>query len=206
MQLVRQHLEFSHFELLLLEAGSWGRGQFGNPEERKCPPLEAATKEQLVKAVTGWEEEVYPIVICEVCGTVRAQSLLVVSTCNSSINPITNPNPVYSHSIGWYSYTRNRGTVFSSRSVPRCYKRDKLGAAVREELVEAWVIWITAGVQSLWEADNWGRGQFGNPEEGECPPLEVVTKKRLLKTNRLRRPNVSYSDLWSVVTTCISGQ
>jgi hypothetical protein len=25
------------------------------------------------------------------------------------------------------------------------------------------------------------RGQFGNPEEGECPPLEAVAK-RLIKT------------------------
>jgi hypothetical protein len=30
-------------ELLLLEAGNLGRGQFGNPEEGERPPLEAAT-------------------------------------------------------------------------------------------------------------------------------------------------------------------
>jgi hypothetical protein len=33
-----------------MEAGSWGQGQFGSPEEGKRPPLEAATKQQLVKA------------------------------------------------------------------------------------------------------------------------------------------------------------
>jgi hypothetical protein len=26
------------------------------------------------------------------------------------------------------------------------------------------------------------RGQFGNPEEGERPPLKAVTRQRLLKT------------------------
>jgi hypothetical protein len=26
------------------------------------------------------------------------------------------------------------------------------------------------------------KGQFGNPEEGECPPLEVATKQRLVKS------------------------
>jgi hypothetical protein len=42
------------------------------------------------------------------------------------------------------------------------------------------------------------REQFGNPEEGEPLRLEVATKQRLMKTNRLRIPSVSYSDLWSV--------
>jgi hypothetical protein len=94
---VRELLRFSRCELLLWEAGSWVQGQSGNPEERECPPLEAATKQRLVKTVTDWEELVCPIVICEVCRTVRAKSLLVVTICKSSINPITNPNPVYSH-------------------------------------------------------------------------------------------------------------
>jgi hypothetical protein len=31
--------------LRVAEAGSWGRGQFGNPEEGERPPLEAATKQ-----------------------------------------------------------------------------------------------------------------------------------------------------------------
>jgi hypothetical protein len=38
------------------------------------------------------------MVICEMCRTVRAQSLLVITSRKSSINPITNPNTVYSHS------------------------------------------------------------------------------------------------------------
>jgi hypothetical protein len=37
---------FSRCELLLLEAGSWGRGQFRNPEEGEHPLLEAGTKQQ----------------------------------------------------------------------------------------------------------------------------------------------------------------
>jgi hypothetical protein len=43
---VRGVLRFSPCEPLLLEAGSWGRGQFGNPEEGQRSPLEATTKQQ----------------------------------------------------------------------------------------------------------------------------------------------------------------
>jgi hypothetical protein len=49
----------------------------------------------------------------------------------------------------------------------------------------------------VWEADSWGQGQFGNPEEGERPPLKVATKQRLGKSNRRRRRGVFYSDFWS---------
>jgi hypothetical protein len=47
---VRELLGFSRCELLLLEAGSCGQVPFGNPQEH--PPLETATKQQLVKTVT----------------------------------------------------------------------------------------------------------------------------------------------------------
>jgi hypothetical protein len=48
-------LQFSRCVPLLLEGGSWGRGQFGNPEAGERQPLEAATKEWLVGVVTNWE-------------------------------------------------------------------------------------------------------------------------------------------------------
>jgi hypothetical protein len=41
----------------------------------------------------------------------------------------------------------------------------------------------TAEVQSLWEA----QGQFGNPEEGKRPPLEAVTRQRLVKTKQTEK-------------------
>jgi hypothetical protein len=85
--------------LLLWEARSRSRGEFGNPEEGECPPLEAAIKQRLLKALTDWEDLVCSIVICEVCRTV--QSSFVVASCKSSINPITNPKPVYTHTITW---------------------------------------------------------------------------------------------------------
>jgi hypothetical protein len=46
------HMRSVRCELLLLEAGSWGRGQFGNPEEGERPPLEAA---QLETARKQWQ-------------------------------------------------------------------------------------------------------------------------------------------------------
>jgi hypothetical protein len=43
--MIRELLRFGCCELLLLEVGSWGRGQFGNSEEGERPQLEAATKQ-----------------------------------------------------------------------------------------------------------------------------------------------------------------
>jgi hypothetical protein len=33
--------------------------------------------------------------------------------------------------------------------------------------------------------DETGQGQFGNPEEGERPPLKAATKQRLMKTEKI---------------------
>jgi hypothetical protein len=55
---------FSRCVLLLLEAGSWSWGPFENPDERERPPLETATKQGLVNALT-WEEQVCSVVICD---------------------------------------------------------------------------------------------------------------------------------------------
>jgi hypothetical protein len=43
---VRKQLWFSHCELLLLEAGTWGRRPFGNLEAGERLLLEAATKQR----------------------------------------------------------------------------------------------------------------------------------------------------------------
>jgi hypothetical protein len=40
-------------------------------------------------------------VIFGVCNSVRLSQLFVVTFCKRQVNPITNPNPVYSHSITW---------------------------------------------------------------------------------------------------------
>jgi hypothetical protein len=55
-----------------------------------------------------------------------------------------------------------------------------------EELVGELVNELTAGVQLLWEADSWGQGEFGNPEEGNCPLLEAITK-RLVKAEQAEK-------------------
>jgi hypothetical protein len=41
----------------------------------------------------------------------------------------------------------------------------------------------TAAVKVVAEA----RGQFGNPEEGERPPLKAATRQRLVKTQRTEK-------------------
>jgi hypothetical protein len=53
---------------LLWEAGSLGRGHFGNPEGGECSPLEADTKQGLVKTNTDWDDLLRPLVTCDVCG------------------------------------------------------------------------------------------------------------------------------------------
>jgi hypothetical protein len=64
----------------------------------------------------------------------------------------------------------NRGTVFSTPSVLRCYKQEKSVELLRFSRCEA----------MLWQAGNWGRDS--STEQGERPPLEAATKQRLSKT------------------------
>jgi hypothetical protein len=66
--------------------------------------------------------------------------------------------------------------VFAVRYAPRLYNNDQLPLPVspsRESERES------AGTQlRVAEAGSWGREQFGNPDEGERPPLEAATKQR----------------------------
>jgi hypothetical protein len=75
--------------------------------------------------------------------------------------------------------------VFSTRSVPRCYKQHKWGVRQLVSGVRELVGELARGLLRfsrcellLSEARSCGRGQFGNPEEGERPPLEAATKQR----------------------------
>jgi hypothetical protein len=101
--------------MLLWEVGSWGQGPFGNPVEVERSPLEAATKQQLVKTVREWENLLCPTVIREVCRTVSVSSI-VGTSCKSPINPITNSNPVYSYSKIVTIWRRERGLVPNTSS------------------------------------------------------------------------------------------
>jgi hypothetical protein len=54
---VRELLWFIHCDLLLLEAGSWGLGQFGNLEQRERPPLKPLPSngsEDMTVDTSGW--------------------------------------------------------------------------------------------------------------------------------------------------------
>jgi hypothetical protein len=48
-------------------------------------------------------EKIYACVwvICKVCRTARALSLIIVTSCKTSLNTITNPNPINSH-LSWH--------------------------------------------------------------------------------------------------------
>jgi hypothetical protein len=64
------------------------------------------------------------------------------------------------------------GVTFTVLSIPRCYNRDQLEVAASE------LLRFSCCELLLLEAGNRGRGHFGNPEEGERPPLEPDTKQR----------------------------
>jgi hypothetical protein len=66
-----------------------------------------------------------------------------------------------------------------------------------ELVVSDWVsqlenFWGFSRMLLLLEADSWGRGQFGNPEEGERLTLEVANKRR------------QKTWLWTLVCVCNS--
>jgi hypothetical protein len=70
--------------------------QFGNPQKGERPSLENSTR-RLVRTRKTEKTYVCAVVDCEMCITVRAKSLFIVTFCKSLINAITIPNPVYSH-------------------------------------------------------------------------------------------------------------
>jgi hypothetical protein len=73
----------------------------------------------------------------------------------------------------------SRGTVFSTWSVPRCYKQDKLGVA-GSELEDCWGSAVGSYCCQKLVAE--AGDSSGKPDEGERPPLQAATKQRLVKT------------------------
>jgi hypothetical protein len=86
--------------------------------------------------------------------------------------------------------------VFSTRSLPRCYKEGQLAVAVELvgelETVVKELVGFSRCELLLLEAGNWDREQFGIPEEGEGSLLEAVTKQQLVKMW-----------LWTVTCVCV---
>jgi hypothetical protein len=68
-------------------------------EAKESPLLEAVTRKRLVKTLQAGEDLVLAAVICEVWRLAVALLLLVLPSrvYKWSIYPISNPNPVYSH-------------------------------------------------------------------------------------------------------------
>jgi hypothetical protein len=100
----------------------------------------------------------------------------------------------------WRQLHCNRGTVFSVRSVPRCYKQDKFGVS---ELVRQ-PLGFSCCELLLWEAGSWSWGQFREPRgRGTSAVGSRHQTKANEDCNRLRRHSVSCSYLWSVVTSCV---
>jgi hypothetical protein len=58
---------------------------------------EVVTRQQA--KIQQTEDLVRAVMNCKVCELAIASELLVVTICKSPIDPITNPSPVYSHSI-----------------------------------------------------------------------------------------------------------
>jgi hypothetical protein len=69
-----------------------------NKEGEEATPMESVTRQPVKIQQTEKTQSVCAVVNCRVCELTIALYLLVVTTCKCSINPITNPNPVYSHS------------------------------------------------------------------------------------------------------------
>jgi hypothetical protein len=88
-------LQFSPCELLLLGAANWGTGIVQVPRVWETSTIgslyQALTQEDLVRAGAN----------CRVCELVIVLELLVVVIRRWSINPITNPKPIYSHAYMW---------------------------------------------------------------------------------------------------------
>jgi hypothetical protein len=105
---VRGLLRYSRCELLLLETSSWGTEIIQEPRVRRTSAVESRYQTTTGEDTADWEDLVRAVVNCRVCESAIALQLLVVTIYKWSTNPITNPNPVYSHSYTWqyiYMYT-----------------------------------------------------------------------------------------------------
>jgi hypothetical protein len=95
-ELVRK-LQFGRRELLLLEASSWGMGTVQEPRESGMSATGSCYQAITIEDKADWEESVHAVVNCRVCKLAITSYLLVVTICKCSINTITNPYPIYSH-------------------------------------------------------------------------------------------------------------
>jgi hypothetical protein len=66
--------------------------------------LEAVTRQRLLK--TDWKDLMRAVINCWVFELAIALWLLAVTICKWSINPVTNPNPVYSHTSFRWRYDK----------------------------------------------------------------------------------------------------
>jgi hypothetical protein len=71
--------------------------QFRNPEEGECLPLEAVTRGLVKPQLTKETKQVQAVVHCREYERMPLE-LITVMSCEGSINLITNPNPINSHS------------------------------------------------------------------------------------------------------------
>jgi hypothetical protein len=79
-------------ELLLWEAVN-RPGTFREPRGRGMSAVGSRYQATSSEILTDWEDLLCPIVVYEICRTVRAHSLLEIARCRSPINPITDPTP-----------------------------------------------------------------------------------------------------------------
>jgi hypothetical protein len=94
---VRGLLHFSHCELLLFEAGSWGMGIVLEPRGRGKSRVGSRYRATTGEDTAVWEDLIHAVVNHWVCELARALQLLVVMFRKSSVNPITNPNLLCCH-------------------------------------------------------------------------------------------------------------
>jgi hypothetical protein len=88
-------------ELLLFESDSWRTGIVPEPRVRVTSAVGSRYKTTTGEDAADWEDLVRVVVKCRVCELAIALQLLVLTICEFSTDPITNPNPVYSHSYTW---------------------------------------------------------------------------------------------------------
>jgi hypothetical protein len=57
----------------------------------------AATKQWACEGTANWKDLAYAVVIYSVCRLVIVLQLFVVMSCEHSVNPINNTDPMFSH-------------------------------------------------------------------------------------------------------------
>jgi hypothetical protein len=119
---VRRLLRFGLWELLLLEAGSWGTGNVRELRVREISAVESRYQATTCEDTAEWEYLLCSVVNCRLCESVIALYLLVSTSCVHKCSKIQLPiqiSSIVTHTFDNINKTHHQSPKFTHMCLPR---------------------------------------------------------------------------------------